>query len=144
MGAKDVVKKLVDAVNHHDGRAVFALYSPGAVETSPILRSRQAEGRVDKEQGVKVYESYFVAFPDLKIKISDLIAKGDVAWFEFVFAGTHKGPFQTSKGVVPPTNKPFEWTGAWFVRTRRNLIVESSRFYDLTEWNVQLGLKAGS
>jgi steroid delta-isomerase-like uncharacterized protein len=144
MTTEDIVGKLVDVLNRHDARALTALYSQDAVSNSPTLRSRHAEGRMDKERQQKAYEGYFSAFPDLKIKISDLVARGNDAWFEFVFTGTHKGPFQSSKGLIPPTNKVVEWAGAWLVRTRGNLIAEESRYYDLTEWMAQLGPEPGS
>lgn len=141
MAAKDVVRKLVDAQNRHDAGAISALYSQDAVSHSPNLRSRQEDGRQARERRQKSLEGWFGAFPDFEFKVSNLVAGAGEGWFEFVFTGTHKGTFQTSKGPIPPTNKVVEWRGAWFVRTRGILIVEESRFYDLGEWMAQLGLE---
>jgi len=140
MATEDIVRKLVDAWNRHEVDTMIALYSQDAV----VYGTLNPEGIKGKESLRKSRERLFNAFPDFKMKVLNIVAKDDIAWFEWVFTGTHTGPIQSQAVSIPPTNRVVEWRGADFVRFSQGLVVEERAFADLAAFMRQLGLKPGS
>ncbi len=62
------------------------------------------------------------AFPDLRIKIEDIVAEGDLVAVRASWTGTHRGPLPMMP--VPATNRAFAFTGMVFWRIRDGKIVE--------------------
>lgn len=62
------------------------------------------------------------AFPDLRVKIEDIVAEGDRVAIRGTWTGTHQGVLPMMP--VPPTNRPFTVTGMVFWRIRDGKIVE--------------------
>jgi predicted ester cyclase len=62
-------------------------------------------------QGLKPFKDLFLAFlttfPDLWVRLDDLIADGNKCALRGPMGGTHKGNFM---GMAPPTGKKVEWT----------------------------------
>ncbi len=137
MTIEDIVRKRIDAWNRHDLVALVALYSPEVVSYGPF---RPDEGLKGREAFRKAPEAFNSAFPGSRLTFSNLIAKDDIAWFQWELTGTHKGPFQTAMGLIPPTNKLIEWRGAMFERVSNQLIVEERAFADAAGLMRQLGV----
>lgn len=76
------------------------------------------------------------AFPDLKIKIEDIVAEGDRVAVRATWTGTHRGslPFLP----VPVTNRPFTLTGMVFWRVRDGRLAERWATLDLLGMQRQL------
>jgi steroid delta-isomerase-like uncharacterized protein len=62
------------------------------------------------------------AFPDLRVRIDDIIAEGDRVAVRATWTGSHRGPLPMLS--VPPTNRAFEFTGMVFWRIRDGQIAE--------------------
>jgi len=62
------------------------------------------------------------AFPDLKVKIEDILAEGDRVAVRARWTGTHRGSFPGMP--IPGTNRQFSFRGMVFWRIRDGKIVE--------------------
>jgi steroid delta-isomerase-like uncharacterized protein len=62
------------------------------------------------------------AFPDLRVKIEDIVAEGDRVAVRASWTGTHRGAFPPLN--VAPSNRGFVLTGMVFWRIREGKIVE--------------------
>ena len=62
------------------------------------------------------------AFPDLRIKIEDIVAEGDLVAVRATWTGTHRGVMPTMP--FPASNRAFAFTGMVFWRIRDGRIVE--------------------
>lgn len=62
------------------------------------------------------------AFPDLRVKIEDIVADGDRVAVRARWTGTHRGVLPIMP--VPVTNRAFDFTGMVFWRIREGKIVE--------------------
>lgn len=62
------------------------------------------------------------AFPDLKVKIEDIVAENDRVAVRARWSGTHRAPLPAMP--IPPTNRQFSFTGMVFWRIREGKIVE--------------------
>jgi steroid delta-isomerase-like uncharacterized protein len=62
------------------------------------------------------------AFPDLRVKIEDVVAEGDRVAVRASWTGTHRGTFPPLN--LAPTNRSFGFTGMVFWRIRDGRIAE--------------------
>jgi len=62
------------------------------------------------------------AFPDLRVRIEDIVAEGDRVAVRATWTGTHRGLLPIMP--VPPSNRAFAFTGMLFWRIRDGRIVE--------------------
>lgn len=62
------------------------------------------------------------AFPDLRIRIEDIVAEGDLVAVRATWTGTHRG--QVPMLPFPPTNRSFVLKGMVFWRVSGNRIAE--------------------
>lgn len=77
------------------------------------------------------------AFPDLRVKIEDLVAEGDLVAVRASWTGTHRGHFPPMN--VPPTNRNFVFTGMVFWRISGDRIAERWATLDRMGLQQQLG-----
>ncbi len=137
MSAQDTVKKAIDAVNRHDASAFAALYDAEAVALDP----QYAEPLQGREAIRKDIEDFFLAFPDLQVKASNILASGDTIAFEVEMSGTHKGPIIIPGGIILATDQRMAMRGGRFIRlNEQNLITECRRYFDIAGLMQQLGL----
>jgi steroid delta-isomerase-like uncharacterized protein len=80
------------------------------------------------------------AFPDLRVKIEDIVAEGDLVAVRASWTGTHQGPFPPLS--AEPTNRRAVLTGMVFWRVRDGQIVERWATLDRLGLMQQLGAKA--
>ncbi len=76
-----------------------------------------------------------VGFPDIHVKIDDLISEGDKVVAHLTFRGTHDGEFQG----VQPTGRPVEWSGIWIYRVADGKFVERWHAWDMYGLMRQIG-----
>jgi predicted ester cyclase len=82
----------------------------------------------------KLAETLLAAFPDLEIKVEDLIAEGDKVACRWKARGTQRGPFLG----IPPTNAQVTFTGTSIERIQGGKIVETKTNWDSFELIQQL------
>lgn len=79
------------------------------------------------------------AFPDLRVKVEDIVAEGDRVAVRARWTGTHRGPFPLLNAA--PTNRTFVLTGMVFWRIRDGKIVERWAILDRLALQQQLASK---
>jgi steroid delta-isomerase-like uncharacterized protein len=84
-------------------------------------------GRDDLKRNVQMYRS---AFPDLNLKVDDLVSAGDKVLIRWTGRGTHRGPFMGQQ----PTGRQTTTQGMTVATLRNGKIIE-----DWTQWDA-LGL----
>lgn len=62
------------------------------------------------------------AFPDLKVRIDDIVAEGDRVAVRATWTGTHRGSLPMLP--IPPSNRAFTFSGMVFWRIRDGRIAE--------------------
>lgn len=80
----------------------------------------------DKKGQIAFSRVYRAAFPDLKIKIQQVLTDGDHVVARFVASGTHKGEFM---GIAPSGNR-VEAGGITIAKIQNGKIVEDITEYD--------------
>src|SRR5215470_1278715 len=89
---EDSLRKLSDAANRHDVIAICGLYSENVVIYGP---PHPEEGTMGRNSLKMQYETFFTAFPDLRLKLSNIMIKPEAAWLEWEATGTHRGILPT-------------------------------------------------
>ncbi len=79
------------------------------------------------------------AFPDLRVRLDDLVAEGDRVAVRATWTGTHRGPLPMLP--IPPTNRAFKFTGMVFWRIRDGRIAERWAVLDRLGLQQQLTAK---
>jgi len=96
---------------------------------------------IGKEIYLKVCESFFKAFPDLKEKLVSILSKGDTVACELIESGTMKAPYEIEGRSVAPTNRSYRVPFAAFFRVNaQGLIVEQGHYGERQAWFQQLGI----
>lgn len=101
------------------------------LSTNHILHSG-AENIIDKNLIKRYINERFNAFPDIQYYVTDSITQDDRYCFLWEAKGTHKGII---KGI-PPTGKPFHYSGVAVHRVTDDKISETwiySNFYEILE-----------
>ncbi|MGI8691165.1 MAG: ester cyclase [Thermomicrobiales bacterium] len=68
------------------------------------------------------------AFPDLHVRIEELIAEQDTVVARLAYSGTHRGTFMQRQ----PTGKTLNWTGVAIYRIADGMIIEEWAIWDHT------------
>lgn len=108
--------------NQKDASAISDLFAPDAVG--------HTEGGSVKgpEQFVELmHRPMLAAFPDIRLIIEGIIVEGDEAVARWQASATHSGPFAD----IPPSGRPFTFTGMTWLRFENGKIVEGSDRYNL-------------
>src|ERR1700682_6136204 len=92
------------------------------------------------EAVLRTFEMVLRAFPDLHVKVEDIVAEGDLVAVRGTWTGTQKGRFPPMN--LPPTNRATMISGMVFWRIRDGQIVE--RWGNLDFLGLQRQLSAES
>ncbi|HEX5423254.1 MAG TPA: ester cyclase [Candidatus Acidoferrales bacterium] len=93
-------------------------------QLSPDFRDHEMppETPPGPESAIQLRAMLHRAFPDLRVRIEDVLAEGDRIAIRATWTGTHRGALPIMP--VPPMNRPFTFTGMVFWRVRDGKIVE--------------------
>ena len=134
--AREVILKHVDAMNGRDSdsdpwAADAEMTAPGGAHVS---------GRDNVLGFLSVFQE---AFPDLRLKIEQLLTDGAAAAAEGILSGTHTGVLQTPNGDVAPTGRAVElpWAAAYV--TEGETLKSEHLYFDQMDFLGQLGLLPG-
>jgi steroid delta-isomerase-like uncharacterized protein len=126
-----LLRDSVEAFNAGDMTKLLAVAAPDIIlhyaEMPEPLR-----GRETWQQG---YELVRRGFPDLKIRIDDLVAAGDKVALRLTLSGTHEGEFQG----IPATGRPISYVSHEFYRVEDGLVAEEWICSDMASLFSQLG-----
>ncbi len=111
-----LARRFIDEVwNRGRSEAVRELAHPQVVGHLEGFEVRGPEGFLP------AWASFLGAFPDLKVIVQDVVAKGDVVVVRWTAAGTHRGPHLG----FPPTMKLAGFRGITWFRFSEGRIIES-------------------
>ncbi len=83
---------------------------------------------------------FLTAFPDFKVTTNRIFGEGEWACLEFVFSGTHKGPYPSPSGrAIPPSGRPLRSSECEVFRVKGGKIVEIHAYWDELGYLQQLG-----
>ena len=130
-----VLTRRADAWRRLDVDALVADYAPDAVIESPL-----AGGTTQGVEQIKqVFQTYFVAFPDLGMDVGDVLVDGNRAAVLATFTGTDNGGFMG----MPPSGRHVTIPVVFLYEFKDGQIVRDRRMYDFTGLLIQVGtLKA--
>lgn len=133
---KDLIRRVVDALNRHDLDAVDRLFAPDYVDHDPARAGLPAG-----PAGVKLaWGGFLTAFPDLHATIQDVIAEGDRVAVRGFIRGTHLGELMG----IPPTGKTVTVTLIDITRIADGKLVERWAQADAMGMLQQLGVVPGA
>jgi steroid delta-isomerase-like uncharacterized protein len=131
-----VSEQLIEAFNANDLDRVEEL----AADDFELLDVAAGETFRGKEGARRHAETWFTAFPDVKVEIINVITGGDWEALEASCSGPHTGPLKTSEGEIPPTGREMELQFCTVSQIRDGKIVKARDYYDLATIMQQLGL----
>jgi predicted ester cyclase len=128
---KELLKRAAQAFNNIGDRSAWYDFHSESVRAHGL-----GPAAVDKAGMKAFYGALFGGFPDLTIRIDDLVAEGDVVVWRITASGTHDGPFQG----LPATKKPVTFGAQYTFRFEGGQIVERWSTIDRLSLLVQLGV----
>ncbi len=111
-----LVRESVEAFNAGDMAKLLAVAAPDIVIHYAEMPG-PLQGRETWQQG---YELVKRAFPDLKIRVDDLVAAGDKVALRLTLSGTHLGEFQG----IPATGRTISYVSHEFYRVANGVFAE--------------------
>ena len=131
----DLLARRAEAWSRLDVNTLVADYADDAVVESPVAGGA-THGR---EQIKQVFQTYFSAFPNIRMEQTEVLVDGSRAAVVATFSGTDSGGFMG----MPPTGRNVTIPVVFLYEFKDGKIVHDRRIYDFTGMLVQVGtLKA--
>jgi steroid delta-isomerase-like uncharacterized protein len=92
------------------------------------------------DEAVAYMQSWFTAFPDMRVRTTNRVIGEDSIAAEIEFTGTNTGLLAMGGMEIPATGRSVVGRGAYFVRVRDGKVVEFSSHPDAAGMMAQLGL----
>ena len=129
-----LIEEAYATLNRHDLDAHLKLLDESCVWESDAFPT-PVKGREATRQ---TFNEYFLAFPDMRVEIEQILASGDHMVVRWTVTGTHKGEF---KGIAP-TNKKIAIHGCNVHEIKNGRFVKSFGYFDRLAMREQLGVTA--
>lgn len=120
------------AWNSHDIEKVLNFYSSDYIADDVGLASL-LRGHAGLRE---MLQTYWRAFPDLEIAVTDMVIEGSRVVSAWVAAGTHEGTIMN----IPPTGHRVQVRGVSIIDVENGLIVRGQYIWDLAGMLRQMGL----
>ena len=126
-----VLRRFVgEVINNGDFSVLDELVQPNYVYRSP-------DQELDGPEALKsLFAAYRIAFPDLNVRIDDLVNGGDKVVITVTLTGTHEGDLMG----ISPTGKPVKISGMILSHFQDGKIVEEWEILDMLAMFQQLGV----
>jgi steroid delta-isomerase-like uncharacterized protein len=130
-GAKELAQRIVDEVwTQHKLEVIDEVVAGDFVGTSPT------DGEFRGPAGFRqLVERYISAFPNASMRITEIVAEGDMVATHWTATGTHTGELMG----IAPTGRDVTVEGIQFDRIRDGKIVESHGLFDALGLLQQIG-----
>ncbi len=133
--AKAIGEWYLEARNKANLSLLDEIYLPDVVVHDPS----QPQGIFGLTALKAQYETTHAAVPDVRFSMDEMFVKGDkIAWI-FTMSGTITGAFRTPLGELPPTGKPFRFSGVAVDRVVGGKIAEEWVYFNVLEMLQPLG-----
>jgi predicted ester cyclase len=131
---KIALLRAIEHFNHPPSRErYFDLYAPHAVlHRSPSLPP-------GLENIKQFYRAYWLAFPDIQLRVKALLGEADLVACSFEAEATHQGMFLD----IPATGRSIRYTGVTILRFEQGYCVERWSQMDVLAILRQLGVYPG-
>jgi steroid delta-isomerase-like uncharacterized protein len=127
-----LLARRADAWRRLDVETLANDYAADAVIESPL-----AGGTTHGLEQIKqVFQTYFVAFPDLGMDVGDVLVDGQQAAVMATFTGTDRGGFMG----MPPSGRQVTIPVVFLYEFKDGKIVRDRRVYDFTGLLIQVGM----
>ena len=120
------------AWNSHDIEKVLSFYSPDYIADDVGLAS-VLRGHTGLRE---MLQTYWRAFPDLEIAMTDMVIEGSRVVSAWVAAGTHEGKIMN----IPPTGHRVQVRGVSIIDVEDGLIIRGQYIWDLAGMLRHMGL----
>ena len=128
---KAVARRTWELANQRNPDLIEEFYPPDFVWHEP-------DGDIQGyEQARQFVSTFFKGFPDINIRVEDVIAEGEKVVSRYTIRGTHQGE---TEEYGPPTGRQMELEGITIHRFENGKIVEEWERYDNLSALQQLGL----
>ena len=127
----DLLARRAEAWSRLDVNGLVADYADDAVVESPVAGGA-THGR---EQIKQVFQTYFSAFPNIRMEQTEVLVDGSRAAVVATFSGTDSGGFMG----MPPTGRNVTIPVVFLYEFKDGKIVRDRRVYDFTGVLVQVG-----
>ncbi len=111
-----LIRDSIEAFNAGDTARLLAVAAPDILIHYAEM-PEPLQGRETWQQGYELVKS---AFPDLEIRVDDLVAAGDKVALRLTLSGTHQGEFQG----IPATGRTISYVSHEFYRVADGLVAE--------------------
>jgi steroid delta-isomerase-like uncharacterized protein len=106
------------------------------IDQNYIFHSADGTEIVGAERYLQFLSALMASIPDIKYKVEDIVADGDIIAIRASFTGTNTGPLRGT----PPTGRKVSMKEAFFFRWEGDKIVEEWNFINYMALMQQLGL----
>lgn len=96
-----------------------------------------------REQVRAYMDTWFMAFPDMRVRTTRRVVSDDEVAAEVEFTGTNTGPMRMGDQEIPATGKSVVGTGTYFVSVTDGKITSFRAHPDVASLMGQLGLMPG-
>ena len=132
--ARAVAEQAYAAMQAGDIDALTKLCSPDC-ELYDIGLTLRGPGEIGR-----YLQTYFVAFPDMRVEVLRLLDAGTSVAAEVRFTGTQTGPLATPNGEVPAAGRKMDMPAVDFMTVENGQITTWRVYIDTMEFMRQLGL----
>ena len=135
---REVVEKLVGAIESRDADALTELFADDAILQHPL----SAEPLVGKAAIGASEQALFDAFSDIEVEVRQVVGEADDVAVELVMRATNTGPLDIDGDErLPPTGRRIELPAVWLLRLGPDgRIAEERDYLDTASLFRQLGL----
>ena len=134
-GNKATFERFCDAMNTGDPGLISSTIDE-LVEPDAMIRTPLPLDSTGRDKLKEVFSRLHRAFPDLRVTIEDLIAKGDKVVARNSVTGTHQGDYMG----IPPTGKAVTYNEIFIFRFVNGRVAETWGVVDVFAQMRQLGL----
>lgn len=131
---KDIVRRCMQAFDAHDLDSAMTLVADDFVNHAAVPDAQGAKGLR------RIFEKLYVAFPDQRTTVQDVLADGDRVVCRVSIEGTNSGPLPFPNAKVGGTGKRFKTEQIHIFRVANGKIVEHWAGRDDIGMLRQLGL----
>jgi predicted ester cyclase len=131
--ALEAARRADDAFNAHDVEARMAVNTDDSELVMP--GGMRLRGREQAD----VLRAFWQALPDATITWKTHVESGSAIAGEGVLSGTHRGPFRTPQGEIPPSGREVALPYAFVRRVEGGKIASEHLYFDQLDFLQQLG-----